>query len=115
MDLNLNQNYKKVLDKEFKKFKSFLLDTDESFYSYEKKDLECLFLFSIVDNTNAIKNIKKKLLNNNITEKSANRFFYSIMKFKYKNEKGLYSWNEIEEWNIDLDEVKETTTKYTLI
>jgi hypothetical protein len=37
------------------------------------------------------------------------------MKFKYKNDKGLYSWNEIEEWNIDLDEVKETTTKYTLI
>jgi len=115
MDLNLNENYKKVLNKEFKKFKSFLLDTDESFYSYSKRDLECLFLFSIVDNTNAIKNIKSKLLKNNVTEKSANKFFYSIMKFKYKNEKGLYSWNEIEEWNIDLDEVKETTTKYTLI
>ena len=49
MDLNLNQNYKKVLDKEFKKFKSFLLDTDESFYSYEKKDLECLFLSHNID------------------------------------------------------------------
>ena len=30
----------------------------------------------------------------------------------YKTEKGLWSWNEIEEYNIDPDKIKKTTTKY---
>ena len=34
------------------------------------------------------------------------------LKMNFKCDTGLWSWNEIEEYNIDIDKVKTTTTKY---
>jgi hypothetical protein len=114
MNINLPEKFYNILNKDFKKFKSLLLDENyELFNNYDKTELEVLFLYSIVDNPNGMKSVKKKLLKNNINEKEINNLFYTILKFKYKQDKGLWSWNEIEEMDIELDTIKETTTKYT--
>ena len=62
-----------------------------------------------------MKKIKNKLMNNGFKEKYINNLFYNIMKYKHKINIGKFSWNEIEEWNIDIDDVKKTTIDYTLI
>jgi|TARA_R110000744_G_scaffold200015_1_gene319126 hypothetical protein len=114
MDINLPERFYNILNKDFRKFKSCLLDENyELFNKYDKKELEVLFLYSIVDNPNGMKSVKKKLLKNNINEKEINNLFYTILKFKYKQERGLWSWNEIEEMDIELDSIKETSTKYS--
>ena len=114
MDIKLPERFYNILNKDFRKFKSCLLDENyELFNKYDKKELEVLFLYSIVDNPNGMKSVKKKLLKNNINEKEINNLFYTILKFKYKQERGLWSWNEIEEMDIELDSIKETSTKYS--
>ena len=116
MDITVPDDIYNLLKPDFRKFKSCLLDEDfEVFKTYSKRYLDVLFLYSIVDSPHAMKSIKKKLLKNNITEKVINELFYTILKFKFKNDKGMWSWNEIEEYDIPLDDIKETTTKYTFI
>jgi hypothetical protein len=56
--------------------------------------------------------IYNKLVNAGIDKKKANNFIYSMLKMNYKCDKGLFSWNEIDEFNIDPDKIKKTTTKY---
>ena len=58
---------------------------------------------------------KKKEVENalRIAKKEINNLFYTILKFKYKQDRGLWSWNEIEEMDIELDAIKETSTKYS--
>jgi hypothetical protein len=112
MDIQLPENFFNILNKDFKKFKSNLLDMDyDVFKNYNKRELEVLFLYSIVDNTNAMKTIKNKLIKS-VMESEINKCFYNILKFKYKQDNGLWSWNEINEWDIPFDEIKKTTTNF---
>ena len=59
-----------------------------------------------------VKLIHNKLIDADIDKKKVNNFIYDFLKMNYKCDTGLWSWNEIEEYNIDIDKVKTTTTKY---
>tara|TARA_R100001509_G_scaffold160661_2_gene128742 strand:- start:75 stop:449 length:375 start_codon:yes stop_codon:yes gene_type:complete len=59
-----------------------------------------------------IKIIHDKLINAGINKKKVNSFIYSFLKMNHKCEKGIWSWNEIEEYNIDFDKIKNTTNTY---
>ena len=116
MDLYVNSKIFDFLKKDIRKFKSKLLDENyELFKELEEDKISNLFLYSIINNNKVMKKVKLKLLNNNISEKSINELFYTTLKFYYKQENGLFSWNEIEEWDIDLEDIKNTTCNYTLI
>lgn len=116
MDVFVNNKIFNVLKKDIKKFKSGLFDENyEEFSKLDEDRINNLFLYSIVKNNKIMKKVKLKLLKNNIPEKDINDLFYKTLKFYYKYEKGLFSWNEIEEWDIDLNDIKDTSTKYTLI
>ncbi len=116
MDVFVNNKIFNVLKKDIKKFKSGLFDENyEEFSKLDEDRINNLFLYSIVKNNKIMKKVKLKLLNNDIEEKDINRLFYTVLKFYYKEEEGLYSWNEIEEWDIDFEDIKKTTTNYTLI
>ena len=45
-------------------------------------------------------------------KKKINKFIYDFLKMNYKCDAGLWSWCEIDEYNIDPDKIKKTTTKY---
>ena len=116
MDLYVSNKIFDTLKKDIKKFKSKLLDENyELFKDIEQDKLSNLFLYSIVKNNKIMKKVKSQLLNNNISEKDINDLFYKTLKFYYKQEEGIFSWNEIEEWDLDLEDIKTTTTNYTLI
>ena len=116
MDIYVNSKIFDILKKDIRKFKSKLLDENyELFKELEEDKISNLFLYSIINNNKVMKKVKLKLLNNNISEKSINELFYTTLKFYYKQENGLFSWNEIEEWDIDLEDIKNTTCNYTLI
>ena len=59
-----------------------------------------------------VKVIHDKLISAGINKKKVNSFIYSFLKMNHKCDKGIWSWNEIEEYDIQLDKIKETTTKY---
>tara|TARA_R110000824_G_scaffold4745_2_gene22604 strand:- start:4 stop:378 length:375 start_codon:yes stop_codon:yes gene_type:complete len=62
---------------------------------------------------NGVKLIHNKLLNAGVKKNKINKFIYSFLKINHKTEKGQFSWNEIEEWDIPFDKVKKSTTKYS--
>ena len=116
MDISIDNNFWIILKKDFKKFKTYLKDYDEEqFLNYTEGEFESLFLYSIVNDIPAIKKIKKKLMDNGLEEKYINTLFYTIMKYKHKIDVGKFSWNEIEEWDIPMELIKSTTTKFSFI
>lgn len=116
MDIAIDIDFWIILKKEFKKFKSYLKDYDEEqFLNYNEGQFECLFLYSIVNDTPTMKKVKKKLMNNGLEEKYINDLFYTIMKYKHKIETKCWSWNECIEYDIPLDMIEKTTTKFCFI
>tara|TARA_Y100000401_G_C8325555_1_gene228004 strand:+ start:73 stop:423 length:351 start_codon:yes stop_codon:yes gene_type:complete len=116
MDIYIDTKLVNVLSNDIKKFKSALLNENyEAFIEISDERINNLFFYSIVKNNKIMKKLKLKLLNHNIEEKDINDLFYKILKFHHKHEEGIFSWNEIEEWDIDFEDIKKTTTKYTLI
>ena len=116
MDVAIDNDFWIILKKEFRHFKSYLKDYDEEqFLNYNEGQFECLFLYSIVNDTPVMKKIKKKLMNNGFEEKYVNELFYNIMKYKHKIETKCWSWNEIEDYDIPLDMIEKTTTKFCFI
>lgn len=116
MDIEIDNNFWIILKKEFRHFKSYLKDYDEEqFLNYNEGEFECLFLYSIVNDTPVMKKIKKKLMDNGFEEKYINKLFYTVMKYKHKVVNKMWSWNEIEDYNIPLDMIEKTTTKFCFI
>tara|TARA_R100000951_G_scaffold59351_1_gene49954 strand:- start:51 stop:401 length:351 start_codon:yes stop_codon:yes gene_type:complete len=116
MLLEIDNLFWKTVKKEFRNFKSFCYDENyELFNSYDDSKFETLFLYSMTDNNKVMKNIKKKCIDNGITEKYMNDLFYTILKYKYKMNEGMWSWNEIEEYDIPMDMINKTTTKFCFI
>lgn len=116
MEIYINQKIFEICKKEIRLFKSKCLDEDyDLFKNNNQDDFNMLFLQAMCIKGKNMKILKNKLLNHNIEEKYINDLFYTIIKHEYKYDKGLFSWNEIEEWNVDLDHIQKTSTKYTLI
>jgi len=84
-----------------------------------KDDFEYFLMMYLIQGLtrekNGVKTLHNKLLDAGIDKKKINSFIYSFLKLNHKTEKGLWSWNEIEEFNINFDNIKQTSTKYTLI
>lgn len=113
MEIILNCDLEYQLKKDFRKFKSKMLDLDEkNIYIFEDQDKAWnLYILSIVwENDTMIKCIKK-LLYNGISKKVINDYFKNFIKMKYKMEHKQYSWNEQMEWSLDLEDVEISTTK----
>ena len=116
MELLIIDELNKVLKKEVKHFKNVLLDTDyEEFITYSDEKLFSLFIYSIINDSNALKQLKFKSIKAGINQKDFNQFFYISMKWLDKQERGCWSWYEATIFNIDIDDWKETTMNYTVI
>tara|TARA_R100001440_G_scaffold4551_1_gene10444 strand:- start:831 stop:1196 length:366 start_codon:yes stop_codon:yes gene_type:complete len=118
MEINpKNKSWDKIWDilkKDFRKFKSRMLDEDETMMECFEDPIYAynLFCYSIVDDPKYMKIVKNMLLKKGIPEKHINNFFYTFLKMQYKTDEGLWSFNEMMEMNLDFEDVKKTTTKY---
>ena len=117
MQFILNCDLEYQLKKDFKKFKSMMLDLDEKNINiFEDEDKAWnLYILSIVwDNNTMIKCIKK-LIKNGVNQKVINDYFKNFIKMKYKMQNGIWSWNEIDEYDIDFNDVKKTRTNMSFL
>ena len=116
MEIYVDQEIFEICKKEIRLFKSKCLDVDYDYFKNKNKDdWNILYLQSSLLDPKNMKKLKNKLLNHGIEEKTINDLFYTILKFNYKYEVGLFSFNELLEWDIEHELVKKTSTKYTLI
>ena len=116
MDILASDDFKKVLDKEIKKFKSYMLDEDyEEFSSYPPERFFALYMYSLVNNSNGLKKVKKKCLKNNVSEKEFNKIIYNCMRFIDKTERKIWSFYEATILDIPVEEISELTLTYTIM
>jgi len=116
MDLLIANELNTLLKKEIKHFKNFMLDENyEEFKSYSEEKWFSLFIYSIINDSNALKQIKLKSIKAGINQKNFNDFVYISMKWNRKQELGLYSWYEADHFSIDIDDWRESTMTYTVI
>lgn len=52
--------------------------------------------------------------NNSIDKKKINKFIYTFLKIRHKQTYKLWSWNELQNFEIDYDPEIKTTSKYVL-
>ena len=105
-----------VLQKEVKNFRNYMLDVDyEEFKDYPKDKMFSLYVYSLIENPIGLKKVKTKCLQNGINAKDFNESIYLSMKWKRKQELGLYSWFEADYFNIDIEEWNESTLTYTVL
>jgi len=56
--------------------------------------------------------IYNKLVDNGIDKKKANKFIYSVLKLNYKTDKRLWSFNELELFNIPMEMMGDRSSQY---
>jgi len=56
--------------------------------------------------------IYNKLVNNGIDKKKANKFIYSVLKLNYKTDKRLWSFNELELFDIPMEMMGDRSSQY---
>lgn len=111
----INQSIIKSLHPFIKKTKNHLFDEDYDFWKDKDiSDFTAIFMAGIIQNNKLIKKIKNHLYLHHHSEKEINEFIYFFLKLDYKIENGVWSWNEADEYDIDFDKIKKTTTKYDL-
>lgn len=116
MEIYVDEEIFKICKKEIRLFKSSCLDKDYDLFKDNDNDRwNILFLQSMCSKPKNMKYLKTKLLNQGIEEKTINDLLYTILKFDYKYENGIFSYYEIQTWDLEPDLVKKTSTKYTLI
>lgn len=113
MEILLEQNLEKELKPYFKKYKSFLLDYDETLDEFlsDYNNAWNLFIMSIVSDNSNLKKCVNNLRSKGVDAKVINKYFYYFIKMKYKMDHKQYSWNEQLEWDIGLDDCEISTTK----
>lgn len=116
METLIQKNLNAILKKELKHFRSFMLDEDyEEFKDYPEDKMFSLYIYSIINNPVALKNIKNKSIKEGINQKDFNDFIYVSMKWMYKQEHGLWSWYEADLFDIPIEDWKKTTLTYTIV
>jgi len=113
MEILLEENLEKELMPYFKKYKSFLLDYDDSLYEYlsDHNNAWNLFIMSVVSDNDNLKACINNLKSKGVNAKVINKYFYYFIKLKYKMDHKQYSWCEQIDWDLDLEDVKISTTK----
>ena len=118
MDFSTEYKIIELLDKDYRRYKTAVLDLDDSFISEFENDPDKMwntFIFGICNDNSCLVNCIKYLIKHGCNKEKVNKFFYNYLKMKHKCELGLFSWNEISELDIDLDAIKDTTTTYKFI
>ena len=118
MEFETQPKILELLNKDFRKYKSTLIDLDESFivkFENNHDNMWNMFMFGICGDKDILVKCIKNLIEKDCNKKEVNKYFYRYLKMKYKMDNGLWSWNEIEEFDIPLEEIKKTSTKYSFI
>ncbi len=116
MDIEIDDKIFDICKSHIKYFKSECLNADyEYFKNKTQGEWNSTFLQGCLIDPKNMKKLKNKLLSGGIESKYINELFYTILKYNYKYEEGLFSFNEAFEWDVPSEMVKKTTTKYTLI
>jgi len=116
METFIGNKLNSVLQKEVKHFRNYMLDIDyEEFKDYPKDKMFSLYIYSLLDNPIGLKKVKNICISKGINAKDFNEFIYLSLKWKRKQELGLYSWYEINELDIDFEDIKDTTLKFTVL
>ena len=116
METFIGNKLNSVLQKEVKHFRNYMLDIDyEEFKDYSKEKMFSLYVYSLIENPIGLKKVKTKCLQNGINAKEFNEFIYLSLKWKDKQERGIYSWFEADYFDIDIEEWNESTLTYTVL
>ena len=116
MQIEIDDKIFEICKSNIKYFKNECLNADYNYFKNKNQDeWNTLYLQGVLLEPKNMKKLKNKLLNGGIKSSYINDLFYSILKFNYKYEVGLFSWYEIQTFDIEPELVKKTTTKYTLI
>ena len=119
MDIFVDTQITDILEPFCKKFYTACLDEDEDYYNHyitmDQNEKFNNFICTIIGDKVCFKKYYDILLINGCDKKEVNSFFYNYLKMKQKSEKKIWSWSEMEHFNIDPDmkdwEI-ETTSKY---
>ena len=117
MDIIAPEIMKEVLSEDLEKFNKYVMEINPvEFETYNEEKLFSLYIFSLLDNTKALKIVRNKCINSGrITGKKFNEFIYLSMKYVDKLNLGIWSFHEATELNIDIDNIKKLTLTYTIL
>ena len=116
MEIEINDKIFEICKSHIRFFKSELLDAEYDFFKNKNQDeWNIMYIQSCILQPKNMVKLKHKLVSGGIDSKYINDLFYTILKFNYKHEEGIFSWFESNEWDIEPDMIKKTSTKYTLI
>lgn len=108
MNIEIDGKIANVLEKDFKKFKSRLFDLEESLYEEYKNNNNAdetfynYFVYAIINEPGTLQKVYKKLVNAGCDKKKINDLFYKHLKFQHKANTNQWSWNELNELDLDL-------------
>jgi hypothetical protein len=108
MNIEIDATIANVLDKDFKKFKSRLFDMEDSFYQEYKNNNNAdetfynYFVYAILNEPFTLQKVYKKLVNAGCDKKKINDLFYKHLKFQHKADTNQWSFNEINELQLDI-------------
>ena len=119
MDIFVDTQITDILEPFCKKFYSACLDEDDDYYNHyitmDQNEKFNNFICTIIGDKICFKKYYDILLINGCDKNEVNKFFYNYLKMKHKSEKKIWSWAEMEQFNIDPDNEDweiETTSKY---
>ena len=120
MDNFIPYQLKEILQDDLKQFKKYVNEINSDEFNDTDEDAEdkllSLFVMTVINDMYVLKHIKKKCIDSKkISEKDFNEFIYISMKYLDKLERGCWSWYEINELNIDVNDIKSTTLTYTIL
>ena len=117
MDLLAPEILQEILAEDIDLFRKYVMEINsEEFSEYSSEKLFSLYIFSVLDNMSALKQVKTKAISSKkISEKEFNKFIYLSMKYIHKINIKKWSWFEINELNIDIDDIQSTTLTYTIL
>jgi len=76
--------------------------------------IHCFIIYTF-QSKNGVGRLRKLLTDGGASVKLANSFIYDFLKLQHKTKHGVWSWNEIDEFDLELDDVKVTSSSYTVI
>jgi len=74
-----------------------------------------VFIVYTFQSKHGVSRLRKLLVDGGASVKLANSFIYDFLKLQHKTKHGVWSWNEIDEFDLELDDVKVTSSSYTVI
>tara|TARA_R110002096_G_scaffold212924_4_gene400421 strand:- start:716 stop:1039 length:324 start_codon:yes stop_codon:yes gene_type:complete len=78
------------------------------------QDAVCIYIFGLLSEKNGVKMFYDSLVGRGVSKSLAHTFLSYCLQMKHKIDKGMWTWYEIDEFDIPLDDVKICTAKYAL-